>query len=166
MNAKLVICIGVLAVCHTAHAAKCQAPDGKWYPYHSPQCEAAAEAAFDPRLELDRAVQMREDKRLEYDAGFQQQRLDLLHLEHQRKMLELEYSAQSQQRSLRMEERKVDLLESETTADRQYTREIQNDARIQRNISNIQQTIDLKKDAEAARLGVTRQQYDVIRNKY
>ena len=28
----------LLAICPPVHAAKCQAPDGNWYPYDSPQC--------------------------------------------------------------------------------------------------------------------------------
>jgi len=166
MNFQLVITIVSFAMVNVVHAAKCQGSDGNWYPYNSPQCDIVSQDEIDPRIELERAAQAREDKRLEYDANFQQQRIDLLRLEQQRKMMELQYSSHAQNRALRMDERKVDLLESEVNADRQYTKEIQNDERIQRNISNIQQTIDIRKDAEAARLGVTRQQYDVIRNKY
>jgi hypothetical protein len=163
MNIKIMLFVVPCLVVNLTHAAKCQAPDGNWYPYNSPQCDADA---LDPSFELERAVQMREDKRLEYDAEFQRQRLDLLRLEQQRKMMELEYSAHGQKRTLRLEERKFDLLENEVHANRRYSNEVQNDERIQRNIDNIRQTIDIKKDAEAARLGVTRQQYDVIRNKY
>jgi len=166
MNFQLVIIIASFAIVNVVYAAKCQGPDGNWYPYNSPQCDIVSQDNIDPRIELERAVQSREDKRLEYDADFQQQQIDLLRLEQQRKMMELDYAAQAQHRSLRLNERKFDLLESEVNADRQYTKEIQNDERIQRHVDNIRQTIDIRRDAEAAHLGVTRQQYDLIRRKY
>lgn len=86
-------------------------------------------------IELAKQAEDREDKRLEYEAN-------------------------AGKRTLDMQERKLDIVEREVNANRKAIDEYNNYLRIQRNVEQIKQAIDIQRDAAAARLGITREQYD------
>jgi len=134
----------------------------------APPVEAAARARAPADGEIvARSVDRAAEKLAEYEAALRERELERLALENQRlrrqveaQRLEqerydraLEQRASSDDRALRIGERRQDLLESETRAERGY-------ADAQRTLDNLNAAYELQRDVTAAKLGITRGQYD------
>jgi len=117
--------------------------------------------AAEPAAMIESAAQ---ERRLELENERLKQQIEVLRLEPARRDRELEYSAQERDRLLRIEEKRQELAEKEIQADRAHIdrdsdRQYQNQTS-QDIVDNLNRTVELQKDAAAARLGITRQQYN------
>ena len=115
------------------------------------------------------AIQAIEAKRLEAEAEqlrykneLYQEQLALQRLEQQRRALQMQYQANARARMLDMEQRQLDMAEWQVTSDRAYLEAARNDAQISRNVERIEKAIDLQRDINATKQGVSRRQYDAI----
>lgn len=116
---------------------------------------AAMQALEAQRLET-------EAERLRYENELLQEHLALQRLQQQIRALELQYRTNAATRALSMEERKLDIAEREINSNRAYIDDVRNDAKISRNVARIEKTIELQRDINAAKHGLSRRQYDAI----
>jgi len=157
---KLVIVVGVLVLPATAVIVLSLHDDAK------PESVAAVVQNGDTERERERAAR---EGQLALENERLKQQIEILRLEQVRRDKELEYSAQERDRLLRIEERRQDLAEREIQADRKHIdrssdREYVNQTS-QDVINNANRTVELQKDAAAARLGITRAQYNALESE-
>ena len=103
-----------------------------------------------------------EAERLRFQAELLQEQLALRQLHQQRQALALQYQTNARSRMLNMEERKLEIAERETDANRAYIDDVRNDAKISRNVARIEKAIELQRDINAEKHGLSRRQYDAI----
>lgn len=131
------------------------------------------------RLEYERAAREqammleRERAAREQSLTLERERLrlevEILRAEADRRNRELEQHADAEDRRLKMEERRLAREEADAKAadeTRDYwEQERRNLYRIRRNVENAERALELRKDAAAARLGITRDQYDRLQER-
>ncbi|WP_295606915.1 DnaJ domain-containing protein [uncultured Lamprocystis sp.] len=114
-------------------------------------------------VKIEEAAQ---ERRLELENEHLRQQIEVLKSEQTRRAKEVDYTARERDRLLRIEESRQAVAEREIQSDRtlidrasnrQYNNQLSQDV-----VDDVNRTVELNKDAAAARLGVTRQQYDSL----
>lgn len=120
------------------------------------------------------------ERRLEYERTAREQALllererlrlevEVLRAQQARRDRELEAYADGQDRRLRMQERKSDRDQADAERAREqgdyWEQERRSRHEIDRQVGNAERTIELRKDAAAARLGIDRRQYDRLESR-
>lgn len=126
---------------------------------------ALENARLQREVEILKMEQERRDRQLEYERELQAREIDLLRQEQERRDRRLEYEANAGDRVLGMEERKLSIAEREIRANRKTIDEHNNRVRIDRNVNDLLRAAELQRNAEAARLGITREQYERLLNE-
>lgn len=88
--------------------------------------------------------------------------LELQRLEQQRQARELQYRADVQSRALTLHHKRLEIAAQEAEANHAYREDVQNDAKISRAVGRIEKTIELQRDINASKSGLSRSQYDAI----
>ncbi len=115
---------------------------------------------------LKLAKQERRLQELEYANQNMQDKIRLEAQEQDRKDRRLEYQSNAGNRILNLEERRQKLNESETNYERQHTNEMRTEDRSRSRIYSMNREIEIRKDMQARKLGVSRKKYDeILRNR-
>lgn len=104
-------------------------------------------------------------RQLEAENDRLNQEMGLIRQEQARKDRELEVRANASDRALKVQERQTDTWVRETNAERKHTNDVYDDEALDRRLDSLNKATEAVRDLNAARMGITRKQYEQIQEE-
>lgn len=132
---------------------------------HRAEAPASSEPASQSRIrQLEHEMDL-QARQFALENAYLRRQLDVAQREQERLDRELAYRAEATDRALNMQERVVETQLRETNAERTHRTELDAEESLSRRVADLNRATEAVRDLNAARLGISAQQYERLREE-